>query len=28
MAKDLIYNNLGATERIYNHLKQNYGFIS
>jgi 3-deoxy-D-manno-octulosonic-acid transferase len=27
-AKNLIYNNLGATERIYNHLKQNYGFIS
>jgi 3-deoxy-D-manno-octulosonic-acid transferase len=27
-AKDLIYNNLGATERIYNHLKQNYDFIS
>jgi len=27
-AQDLIFNNLGATERIYNHLKQTYDFIS
>lgn len=27
-AKDLIYNNLGATDKIFNYLKQTYDFIS